>query len=239
MQTEPVRYKKADFMVQADGFARAFRADPKGFKAKYKDKVVELSGRLSKIRPLKGDVLLEGDIELPPDAPGRTVACMVEHMQDLQLGTLSIGQQVTFIGMADGESSALKDCRLDRAGASTAISTSIATVYAEFKSSPRDVALRYTHKSVILSVSVLSATTKDKKVAWKVTDANGDGSDQIEVFAAPYSDDRYLKGLGTIRPGDTIVLVAELEQAGDTLRLVNAVVAIPAAWALQERIWKK
>src|SRR5262245_51452492 len=111
---------KPDFTLTAQEFGKEYQADKKAFEAKYKNKVVEVTGTVWNTRVPRGDVLLHGN-KMKDAFIGEYVSCTPAEKFDEQLRGLARGQQVTVRGKTNGDFPSLGDCEFVKVRPSTAI----------------------------------------------------------------------------------------------------------------------
>jgi hypothetical protein len=207
--------EKPDHVVTAKDFAKEYQDDKKAFVAKYGGKTVEMSGTVWAPRPSGGDVLLYGNEKkgefsgtfIPVGAPAK--------LQD-QLRALSQGQQVTVRGKVPVKTvfPGLEQCELVKIGPSTAIPVTLAALAAEYKKDTKAAEKKYTDRFVVVRVKVLDAKAANDKVTWTVTDAVGKDGPKVEANAFTQFSDKLLGELKAVKPGDTVVLMSPVIDAG-------------------------
>lgn len=205
--------RETDFVVSPDVFAKEAHTDPAAFRAKYHNKVVEVTGTVCFLRLYDGAGFLHGYKENEKDPLGKLVCFAPLEQHRDQLWALSQGQEVTVRGtQTDAGYPVLDRCEFVKVKPSTAIPVTVASLTAEFNADSRAAQKKYFNKSVVVRVKVLATRTEGntfKTVKWTVTDPDAKGDTTIEVIADAATRAEFLKRLEQIRVGDVIVLLGE------------------------------
>ena len=197
---------KPDVTVTAETMSKEFQGDKKAFEAKYKGKLVEMTGKVYQTRPELGDVLLVGVKNAPLDCP------LPEKDQE-KLRGLALGQQVTITGKCNGSVPSLSECSFTKIGPSTALTPSVAGLAADIKGNRAAAEKKYGGKSVIMRAKVTAAEFDNDRLVLTITDAAG----KVSYKAQTYSifEQKYIKELKAVKAGDTIVLIGVPVVTGD------------------------
>jgi hypothetical protein len=206
---------KPDFTLTAEAYAKEARADGKAFREKYKGKIVELTATVWNPRVSDGDVLLNGWRGKPSNLQTEVFSALPKGKKlgdklEPRLRALARGQKVTVRGKQDGNSTpVLVDCEFVKIGPSTAIPATVSGLVADFTKDEKAADDKYRDKSVVLRAKVLVAKAERDVVKWTLGDATGKGGPKIEAVADPLYGDP-LKTLEKVKPGDTIILIADV-----------------------------
>jgi hypothetical protein len=215
---------KPDFTVTAEEFSKELISDPNGFAKKYTGKTVEVSGTVRATAPSEFRVMLHGVKEKPSDALDKGVACEVPPKLDEQLRGLARGQQVTVRGTcARGDRLKLTECEFVKVGPSTAIPVTVSGLVAEFKKDAVAARKVYDKKAVVARVEVLSAKKDGDVMTWIAVEVGTKGPAKVQVRAKVSLDKKYFAELEQVKPGDVMVVLADVDPVDDPLMLRNAV----------------
>lgn len=201
---------KPDFTLTVEAFAKEAKANGKAFRAKYKNKVVELSGAVWNPRVPQGDVMLTGTDAKVAEIDKIVSVSPPKFKLEQRHRALARGQKVTVRGkQADAAYPALIDCEFVTVGPSTAIPVTVPGLAAEFTADAAMADKKYEGRSVVLRAKVLAAKAEKDKVRWTLTAPDGKGDAKIEVLADPLFGDP-LKKLQQVKAGDVIVLIGDV-----------------------------
>lgn len=212
----PKKEKEADgpFKLTAHELEAELKKDRKATNAKYKDKVIELSGTIRSTAPNEYAPVSTIDFA-PAERLGTGVLCSTKSV--IAPGTLAIGQTIRVRGTWSDLGPVLIDCAVIEQGPDTAIRTTAEQVAKDTTADPIKAAEKYERRTLVLTGEV--ATIKNTEVPGvKFLELKGDGKTVVECRFGLSSEsgkipDRY-------KVGDKAVFACELARTDKGLFVV-------------------
>jgi hypothetical protein len=194
----PQALGKPDFTVTPAEWKAEFKKDPEAAKAKYKDKVVEMSGTVSSVRPDPYGEVGRVDLEVPNDAYG--VECLLADKKPWT--KVSPGSKVKVRGkLWDRFSGVLNPCQIVEAGPNPAVTVSAQDLAKQFAADRTAARKKYHDKWAYVSGEV--AEKSDAEVTLKL---KGEGGISVLCsFPPPYK-----KSLEPVKVGSKVDLFGQL-----------------------------
>jgi hypothetical protein len=219
---------KVDFTLTMDDFMKEWHKDSEAATRKYRNKVIEISGRVDScnISKTTRDVNV-GPSQPPNKEPERERSFPVpldksEWDKEQGLRALSRGQSITLRGVGgDGNLTGTFDnMKIVKLGPSTAKPITLRAIAENLKDDTKKK--EFDVVDVLARVKVVEPASSDAKhIYWVIVDAEGE-SPQFWLGGRLVGSDLATEELKALKPGDVVLILGQVEWATDKPSIQSA-----------------
>jgi hypothetical protein len=206
--------KDPEIKTTAEAMAKEVIADEKAAAAKYKDKVVEVEGKVFAANRIIGNnrqITLVGAKKKPTDVLGVDVACIPAAANLDQAWSLGRGQKVKVVGQVVAVSAGFGGITLDRCSVTEVDKSPTPTVTAdalvgEFAKDPEAAKKKYTESDFVMKEVIVEGTVADSTSSpdgtFHFVDLEGKNGQTVRFTVNKETKDSLKKGDKVTMKGD-------------------------------------
>jgi hypothetical protein len=200
-KTTPPPLGKPDLVVSPEQWAADFKKDSQAARAKYKGKVIEMSGTVSLARPDPYGLCGYISLDVPNDAFG--VRCVLADLKPWK--KVSPGSKVTVRGKSsDLIAGDIRPCEVVKAGPNPGVVISAQELARQFAADRKQARQKYNEKWAYIKGEVMEKTAKPGQASFKLK-----GADGIAVTCS--TGDAYKKMVTEVKVGAQVEAFGQLQ----------------------------